>query len=103
MLPDGQPTGDDAKDAAHERLLALQREALAEMEIASADDLDHALDVLGDAALAQVLAAHPLAPESEAALPDRVQELLRKARRGINYGENKRGPFKRAGRWRTDR
>jgi hypothetical protein len=89
MLPDGQPTGDDAKDAAHERLLALQREALAEMEIASADDLDHALDVLGDAALAQVLAAHPLASAEGAA--------------GHQLRENKRGPFKRAGRWRTDR
>jgi hypothetical protein len=83
--PDDQTTmGNDAAEAASERLMAFQRAALAEVEIASADDLDVALQVLGDATLAHVLAAHPLAPESEAALPGHVRELLSRARRGIN-------------------
>jgi hypothetical protein len=61
------------------RLVAFQREALAD-----AVGLDEAFGILGDATLAHVLAASPLSQEAEAALPERVQELLRKARRGIN-------------------
>lgn len=83
--PDDQPpAGNDGADAASERLLAFQREALAETEIAPADDLDDALQILGDATLAHVLGATPLSPEAEATLPEHVQVLLRQARRGIN-------------------
>lgn len=83
------PAGDDAqdraaRDAADERWLSFQRDALAGIDITSAADLDEACDVLDDATLALVLATNPLAPESEAALPARVQEFLRKARQGIN-------------------
>jgi hypothetical protein len=81
---DQVPAGNEAADAASERLLAFQREALGQAEIASADDLDDALQVLGDAALAHILAASPLSPEAEAALPEHIRELLRQARRGIN-------------------
>jgi hypothetical protein len=71
--------GDEAEAAAAERLVAFQRDALAE-----ADGLDDICDVLDDAMLAHVLATNPLAPESEAALPERVRELLHKARRSLN-------------------
>lgn len=81
---DRAPAGSDAASAAGGRLLAFQREALAEIEIASADDLDEVLDLLADVTLARVLATSPLAPVSEAALPEHVRELLRQARWGIN-------------------
>jgi hypothetical protein len=70
---------DEAQNAAAERLVNFQLDAVAE-----ADSLDDICDVLDDAMLAHVLAVHPLAPESEAALPKRVRLLLRKARRGLN-------------------
>jgi hypothetical protein len=81
-MPDQPPAGDEAQEAAAERLAAFQRDALVDIDITSADDLDEAFVVLGDATLAHVLATHP--PGAEAALPDRVQEPLSKARRGIN-------------------
>jgi hypothetical protein len=93
MPPDQPPAGDDAKDAAAERLVAFQRDALEEIEIATAEDLDGALQVLSDATLAHVLATSPLSPDAEEALPEHVRDLLRKARRSINQTENRQGAF----------
>jgi hypothetical protein len=55
---DKLPDSADAKDAAAERLVAFQREALAE-----AMGLDEAFGILGDATLAHVLALSPLSQE----------------------------------------
>jgi hypothetical protein len=84
-MPTNKPlVGDDAKDAAAERLVAFQYDALPEMQIATTEDLDVVCDVISDAMLAHVLATSPWRQRTKAALPVRVQELLRKARRNLN-------------------
>jgi hypothetical protein len=59
-------------------------EALPEMQIATTEDLDVVCDVISDAMLAHVLATSPWRQRTKAALPVRVQEPLRKARRNLN-------------------